>query len=573
MKATAKAVVLALVALFLAGCSNIPESTLPKVIRESPQNQAPVVSDPSPGLNPYGLVGEFVTKTGYADAARSYLTPEFADTWDGGGETIIENEPKTTPPSLPEGNQANEQVVILSGKQVGRLDAGRTFFAQVQPVEIRFKLTRNAEGQWRISDGPRNAVITRDGFTNSYRRVDLQFFDPNQRVLVPDPRFVPTEPRDGLEGRVVQLLLDGPSDSLRGAVRSQLDGLELRTNVVPEPDGAIRVNFGQMDKSAEDRKKVALQVVTTLYEVTTSTIRLDNQDRPLVAGQRDWNRGDFNAYENLTTPKPDLLGLSVTAGRVYSLRDGKPIDGPAGAGAYEVQSAAQSMDGTALAVVQRTPTGQVRLRVGTPEALPEVPGTDSGTLTRPTWLLSAGDDSPPSEVWTVKDGTFVLRVGRTPQNTWEVFSVDATELLRGGGTITQLRLSRDGVRVAAVVNGEVRIGTVVRTNDSVAIRSPLTLQGGTVSNVLGLDWIDRENIVVATGNPAMPVASLPIDGSTVTRYNTANLTLPVKAIAASPNRSTLVVDSLGLWMTPEASSTWLPHGHNQPPGSLPFYPG
>ncbi|MCG8916135.1 LpqB family beta-propeller domain-containing protein [Actinokineospora sp. PR83] len=573
MNRSPRLLVVLLVLACAAGCANIPESTPPRFVTELPQVASRVVDNPSPGLNPYGLVGEFVTKTGSSEAARAYLTPEASATWSGTRERIIiEDEPKTLPQSVPEGDRVNEQVVILTGRQIGRLDPRQAFFASVQPVEYQFTVARQADGQWRISKAPDFALITEAAFVASYRRVNLVFFDPGEKVLVPDLRFMAAEPRDSLESRVVDLLLEGPSDGLKGAVVSQLDGVGLRTNVVTDSDGAIKVNFASVDKTAEERGKLAAQVVTTLSEVTTNPIRLLSDDRALVATKQDWRASDISPYENLTTSKPDLLGLAVTGGRLVSLRDGKPVDGPAGSGAYDVVTAAQSLDGSALAVVQRTGSG-VRLRVGKVDGdLPEVGLSQAATLTRPTWLLSPGEGIAPNEVWTVQDGTIVTRVVRTVEGTWVGFPVEATELTRDG-TITQLRLSRDGVRVAAVVNGQVRVASVVRTNDAVAIRSPLTLQAGVVKQVVGLDWLDRQTLIAATEQASLPVASLPIDGFSLTQFNSANLTLPVTAVTAAPSRSTLVMDSLGLWSTQEANKVWLTHQHGQPPGSIPFYPG
>ncbi|WP_424189360.1 LpqB family beta-propeller domain-containing protein [Actinokineospora sp. G85] len=508
---------------------------MPRVVLESDEEKTPKVDDPTPDLNAYALVGEFVTKTGSSEAAKTYLAGAAAREWDSVAEpTIIANSPSTRPESVPTGD-ADVVVVLLEGATIGRLGPLQNYYASVQNAAYRFTVTRQPSGQWRITEAPDTVLITESAFATAYSRVNLQFFDPDESVLVPDPRFVPALPREGLEAKVVGLLLTGPSDSLKGAVANQLDGLVLRTNVLQEPDGAIKINFASVDKSTEERRKIIAQLVYTLSDVTTSPLRIQSEDRQLLPQQEDWRQIDLDPFEKLTTSRPDLVGQAVTHGRVVSLRDGRPISGPAGSGAYDIASAGLSLDGSTLAVVQRTSTGP-RLRVGPVDGdLPEISMTPARSLTRPTWLHSASENTPPNEVWTVQDGAIVNRVARGPEGGWDNYPVEATELTRGGGEITDLRLSRDGVRLVAVIDGQVRIAPIIRDRDGgVAVQSPLTIQGGVFNDVVSVDWLDRQTLIVATNDISKPVAALPIDGYSYTIYNSANLTLPVSAITAGP---------------------------------------
>ncbi len=565
-----------LCAVLLAGCANIPDRTLPKIVVDAPADAPRPIGLPAPGLDQFTLVQQFIYNAGTPDAARTYLTEEAKPGWKGSAEpTIIKDEFLTVPQSVQEGKTTvDEQVVVLTANAVGRLKADSSFVPGVHSVEFQVIVKRQA-GQWRIAEPPNAVLITETEFDASYRQVNLEFFDPELRVTVPDPRYVEVEPREGLYGRVVSLLLAGPSESLAGAVRSQLDGLQLSTNVIRESDGAIYVNLTRVvDANEDEKQRIAAQIVTSLREVTTSPIRLLSEGKPLIAGKQDWTASDVGSYDALATLKPDLLGLVVAGGKLISLRDGKPVEGPAGAGGYDIVTAAQSLDGSQLAVVQRLPGGGVRLRVGRSGTdLPEVSLPPTSTLTRPTWLFSGNADTGPTEVWTVQDSNLVTRVVRTADGKWKDFSVEASELTRNGGTITQLRLSRDGTRVAAVVNGEVKVAAVVRTNDNVTISAGRTIQGGVVTGVVGLDWLDRLTVIVATAQSDRPVVSIPIDGLTSTPYNRTNLTLPITAITAAPSRSVVVTDGSGMWSTQEAGKIWLAHQYGQGPTSRPFYPG
>ncbi|PPK69833.1 LpqB family beta-propeller domain-containing protein [Actinokineospora auranticolor] len=570
-----RCLVLLLALLSLASCANIPDRTPPRVVLDATAQRPRQIGKPPPGLDPYTLVQQFVRNAGYTDVASTYLTEEAAQHWGNTvTPTIIEDEFKTIPQSVQEnGSGGNRTVVVFTGTQVGTLSGDKSFSPGVQPLEYSVTLTRDQDNQWRISDPPPARLITESDFESSYRRVSLEFFDPDLRVLVPDLRYVEIEPRQNIYGQVVALLLAGPSDSLKGAVRSQLDGLALSTNVVQEPDGAILVNLAKVEnKQLEDRQRIAAQLVYSLREVTTSPLRLRSQGAPLVPDKADWTVGDVGSYDALTTLKSDLLGMVVVNGKLLSLRDGNPAEGPAGDGAYDIISAAQSLDGGQLAVVARTPTGP-RLRVGKANGeLPEVDLARATTLTRPTWRFAGSNEAVPTEVWTVQDGNLVVRVGRTSEGKWEDYPVEASELTRNG-PITQLRLSRDGARVAAVVNGSVVIASVVRANEAVTLSAPRTLQGGVVKDVVSIDWLDRLTVIVATGQSVRPVVSIPIDGLRYNPYNNTNLSPPVTAITAAPSRAVLVTDRLQMWSTQQPGKVWQRHQFGQPPGSVPFYPG
>ncbi|MGX7827788.1 LpqB family beta-propeller domain-containing protein [Actinokineospora sp. 24-640] len=564
---------------FLAGCATIPADTQPKVVLDNP-GEAPI-RGPKPDTDPFTLVQEFLNNAGNVRAAATYLTEDARKNWPAGDRpVIVENNP-TYRPDLgtdrppPDAGQNNRIAITLSTDVVGRLHTDGTFFPEVQERSDRLILQRQDDGQWRISQPPSDLLLTEANFVAAYRRVNLQFFDPEQRVLVPDPRWVEDQPREGLEGRVMDLLLNGPSAGLRGAVVSPLQDVKLLTNVVRDDDGAILINLANVtDKSPEDRDRMVAQIVNSLSSVTLSVLRLLDNGSALVPERQDWRSGDVGSYDVLATPKSDLVGLAVDNRRVISLRDGKPVEGPVGAGAYDLVSAAQSLDGGHLAAVERTP-GAVRLRVGPiNEDLPVVKlPTTATSLTRPTWTPGNSIEEPGGEVWTVVDGTLVVRAVRVAGGGWRVLPVDAAELTRDNGRITQLRLSRDGVRLAAVVGGQVQVAVIVRgEEDSVTIRAPRTLQLGTVRSVASVDWSERTVLVVATYLPAMPVVAIPVDGFNVIPYLATILTVPVTAVTAAPSRPVIVTDAAGMWFTGEPGKVWL----SQPFGSanaLPFYPG
>jgi hypothetical protein len=166
----------------------------------------------------------------------------------------------------------------------------------------------------------------------------------------------------------------------------------------------------------------------------------------------------------------------------------------------------------------------------------------------------------------------VTRLSRTKDNTWSNLPVDQGELAPYG-KITELRLSRDGVRVAVVAGGRLYVGAVARTDGgtTVKISAPKLLPA--VSNVVSVDWLDSNVVVAATNTPSGPVWRVPVDGVDAEAYSLQNLTLPLTSITSAPSRPVVVTDAVGQWFASATGQIWLPHPANQGPNARPFYPG
>ncbi|MBV8933226.1 MAG: GerMN domain-containing protein, partial [Kutzneria sp.] len=463
------------------------------------------------------------------------------------------------------------------------LDRDKSFIPEPEASEISIQLDKRADGQWRISTPPQGTFITLSKFTEIYRQVPLYFLDPQKRVLVPDPRYVAAQPTDQVPGRIIDLLLGGPSDGLQDAVTSALaPNTALRTGVVFADDGALQVNLTKPgDTSPGNVKLIVAQIVESLRTATNAKIRIQVEGAPLVTDHPDWQIGDLPAYDTITNPSSDLPGMVVVNSRVRQLDDGKPIRGPAGAGDYPVTSAAQSIDGTELALVGMATSTAAQLRVGEVNSSAALVDLAASSLTRPTWLSTSpggsGADTG-NEVWTVADGSKVIRVIKSANGDWVARTVNASAL-SPFGAITALRLSRDGVRAALVAGGRLVVASVVRVpgSDTVTIRAPRLLQPYGLSEVVGVDWLGADQLVVVTSAQAVPVVQVMVDGGPVgyNRYNLANLSPPMIAVTAAPGRPVIAVDADGMWTSSDIGSVWHPHAVAIGRGStaIPFYPG
>ncbi len=189
------------------------------------------------------------------DTARKYLTDKAQEAWRPGTGTVIFRRQVQPPVS-----QENRSSVLLSAEEVARVDPsglyqptnpGRTF-------DVKFQLTQ-VKGQWRIANLPNGLYISEFDFQRLYTPLNLYFFDPVQRVLVPDPVYVPSRP--GQLAAVIRTLLRGPSSLLGSAVVSYFPpDTKLVGDSVPIDGGVPQVRLNDAVLSATPQAREAAPV-------------------------------------------------------------------------------------------------------------------------------------------------------------------------------------------------------------------------------------------------------------------------------------------------------------------------
>lgn len=559
------------VAVFLAaGCATVPQSSDVVVVRSVPAAQPLAVPGPSPGTSPFRLVRDFIEatgnpRTGHA-AARAFLTRQAAADWnDGQSLTVIEDSPDT--PVTGPGAPGDTRSVVVRAATVGRLQRDGSFVPDSGELTRQLDVVRE-DGEWRIIDPRPGVLVESTAFQQNYRQVPIFFADPGRGALVPDVRWLAARPDATLAGRVLDLLLGGPSETLRDAVVSALPpDARLRSNVLVDPRGRTVIDLAGLGGLSEaDRRLVAAQLVSTLDGLVRSPLRLLADGQPLVAGKPEWTTTDIAPYTSATGPSPDVSGKVVHGGLLRDL-GGDPVAGPAGSGELQVLGAAQSSpNGEQLAAVVAGPDGRPQLRVGhTGQAMTWVP-LHAASMTRPTWRPSG------SEVWTVIDGTTVAGVALSETGEPTTYQVDAAELA-ALGPITDLRLSRDGIRVAAVVGGRLVVATVVSSEGVVRLGHPRELRQSNLPALASVDWARADLLTVASAGASPQVAEVSVDGAVYRSLSSTNLTAPLTSVAAAPGRKTVVADANGLWAYSESQEVWEPLLGGMGPGAAPIYPG
>jgi hypothetical protein len=342
----------------------------------------------------------------------------------------------------------------------------------------------------------------------------------------------------------------------------------LRTNAALDDGGALVVDLTRVgDLDEPGRRLLAAQVVLSLAEVSVARVRLQVDGIALLPDRPVLGRADVSDLSAEVQPGADVPALVATGGRLRGLgpvSGSAALPGPLGDGSYDVESAATTVDGRRLAAVARS-DGQHLLLVGGEAAGGAVDtGLTSTSMTRPTWTPDG------NEVWTVLGGEIVARVLVDDVGAPRSGRVNADELA-ALGPVQDLRISRDGMRVAAVVAGGLFTGAVTRSIDGeVAIRNIRSLRSADLGDVVAVDWRSTETLVVITDGT---VALVSVDGLSVQPLPVNNLTPPLAAVSSVASRPFLVTDQTGVWSFAGGDQDAWRQVLGGAPDGIPFYPG
>ena len=558
-----KALVILLAALVaLTGCANIPESTSPRVIGDlGGETAAPDKGlAPRRDTQPEVIVRDFLKANAVADgnyaASRKFLTPNA--NWQVPKQSVVVKDIDV----LPTERSANFMKATIRAQATGFLGADGTFEPAGQSITQNVQLVQ-VDGQWRVQglssvgDTPM-LVIDTEQFRTVYRRYLLYFPDPTGRTLVPDARWL-AGPRSKLASDLLMLLIRGPRATLADAVFNPFGTNAAVRGAVTNAQGdqrdpgvgfaGVRVDLTGLPRIEPDvARLIAGQVVWSLagadvqgpYVITVDGSPLDDKH------QSGWNPNDVasispNASSDLAVGLHGVLDGKFVKSTGSQVTD---VAGPLGA-SNSIRSIGLSGSGRQVAAVL---DAGARGGPGTALALAPYGGVPTqvltaGSMTRPSWTP---DDAG---VWTVLDGTRVVRV-RQDQTTGEVSTVDidAGEVAAAApGPITELRLSRDGVRVALVVGGRVLVGVVqTAPNGRIKIAHLASVVTDRELVASSVDWQTGDTIFIGRTTSDSPVLSVRYDSGEVTAVPSRNLSPPVYNVAVSTT-AVYATDSSGVW--------------------------
>ncbi|MDO3645469.1 MtrAB system accessory lipoprotein LpqB [Nocardia mangyaensis] len=537
--------------LVLTGCASLPESSAPQALGTI--NRAPTSAGPPPplsGRDPDLLVSDFLTAsadpTDRHAAARQYMTAETAGSWNDEASTTIVDRPDT----LRESRSADKASYVIRARKVGELASDGGYRATEGTLENKIEMSK-IDGEWRITSLPSGVVMDSNAFDTAYRRHVLYYVDPDSSLLVPDPRWV-SVPRAQLTERLITMLGQGPQSAIAPVVRNQLAPpvtvREPITKANNEPGevgigiGGVRIDFAGLGGLGQrERELVAAQVVMTLSgaDILGPYVLLaDGKPLDERYAANGWSVADLDQY-SASAPGQNRIGL-------HALRNGTLVqvtpDGivtPSGSfgEATNLQSVGISADGQFVAAVADTgradPEPARSLLIGNYGAR-AFPVAEGATIARPSWTPDGG------AAWTVLNGDQVIRAvtDRATGNV-SVQDVDTTALFEAFGStqpeISELAVSRTGVRAALIADGKVYVAVIERRPDGrYALTSPLPVALGLSTSAVSLSWATGDTLMVAREGNVDPVFTVSIDGSQFTPVTPQNLTPPVRVVTAAP---------------------------------------
>jgi hypothetical protein len=609
--------VLLLTAAAVTACSGVPGSSAAFDVTRIAEQVAPVAPDaPTPGQQPDQIVRGFIAASARPDldatsgtsfaAARQYLTPQAQALWRPAlmAVVVIGDGYRTS------SDPATPGLVTVSGPSPGTLDVDRSFHTETAAEYSRVIPLEQVDGEWRISEPPPELLLTSSEFSIPFRQRVLYFLDRTGTVVVPDVRHVVIgQTPANRANRLISMLIEGPSESLSGAVDSQFTAKsQLRSNPSVDPDGVLQIDLTGVDVSTPEAvRALAAQVVWTLSP-TSPRIGITVDGEPLDPAQPVYTINTVSSFD------PDRLAGTgqvasdpfyvTTDGMIAGLLDGVGVPGPLGNGGVVVRSAAKSSATGALAAVALDPAGGRQLLMS---------GSEQPDRADP--VLKAEEITPPSfthagdEAWVVQNGATKPELYRISTSGKASRERVGSDLLAGKGPVTGFALSPDGVRIAVVAGERLYIGVVAPADADSGAAGSLSTSGAAVPSpdpgadadvasaqspleitqlsllrpdlvhVGPVTFANSREITVAAATSQNSYRSLwdvSIDGFESRKITDQGIFGDIEALAIAPGEPALITFGGRVWQLEgsKADGQWQSPLPDQPflNGSSPFYP-
>ena len=465
-----KVLCLVLTAGLLCGCAAIPTNSdvhLGQTVTTDLTSQfirviaRPPVAGMSPDVLLQGFLDACADSSDDFRIARQYLSSGVSTNWNPSTGIQVYDSTKMQITAVGRDFQISaplDSAISSSGH--------RTVPPALSDVSAHFQVSKNENGEWRISQLPNGLLLTRGDVERGFRPVPVYFLNPTSELLVADTVLLPTS-SPGAATILVKNLLSGAPSDLAGGVRNAFPlGTKLTYGSVPVSAGVAQVDLSVdvLAASKLSRQEMSAQLIWTLtslpnvssVQITVSGQQLTVPGVPALQTVANWE--EFN-------PRPTDSGSrlhAVIGSQVVALSNGKP----------QVVAQIQSNVATSLSNAASSQSGKVFAGVlvdgkslvanfQTPNSLTVVMTGEA--LSEPTF------DS--------NDNILIADFGRGLR----VISADGmqhsipldTNLIGSANDVRGLVVAPDGVRVALVfANGAtdtLAVGSLIRTQDSLRI--------------------------------------------------------------------------------------------------------
>lgn len=485
--------------LLLAGCTGLPTSGPPNAgltIGEDEENVpfTPIAQGPEPGADPEQIVAGFLdasmTPANSWEIARQFLTEEFSHTWQPEAGVAIDSSAfkRQFDASVDADEEdATTAEVRVTLDQVASVSADGVYSAEKGTAKAPFRLVRAAGGEWRIAEARDGVTLDLDTFGQVYEKFALQYFDPSWTHLVPDVRWFPRRP--AMATSIVRTLISGqPSDWLAPAVRtafsSDIDMVGDAVTVDAAQVASVSLTRAALSASTTDLARMRTQLEQSLVGSGVTDVRLVVDGVPLEAGVVSLDEPIIDPGVLVLTG--ETFGTAAAGGEIA------PITG------LTAQIAKIGEPIAAIDVSTDALLASVQLRDGRVFAVSDgdsVGVDERGGLIAPTL-------DPFKLIWTVPARSpgevRVSRADAAPRTVAKAWP--------GAESISQMRVSSDGARVAAVVtsNGErrVEVASILRDADQTPLElGPPHEVGRLIGPAQGLSWVGADTVAVLSAAP------------------------------------------------------------------------
>jgi hypothetical protein len=579
-RGTAAVVVLLALALALSACATIPTSGpvhQGRDLAQEPDPQLPrsLGRAPEPGDGPEATVRGFLQSgVDFLDDhkyAREYLAPAVRFRWNPGKGTSIYDRSQGLSVVVEPGSAS----ALVTSTEVARIDQdGRYHRVPQQTVQRRFGLVRLG-GRWRINGLQGGLLLSSSDVNTAYRQLNLYFLAPTSHTVVPDPVLLPDVP--GLTTKLMIRLLQGPTQSLRGAVQTAFPlgtGLEVASVPVRGGLATVRLDATALRGDADARVGMSAQIVWTLRQLLDiERIRILGAGDDLVTSgvPREQPRSAWASFG------PDVLGSNAS---LYAVRDGRvgqisgsrftPVPGAAGTVRTNpdrtLRRPAVSLDGTRIAVTNAKATQLWVGQLATGAPLEPV------TL-EPGEIVSASSWDSSGDLWFIDRSS----------NQLQIYSKDLAHLTTvstpkiSAGPLQIVRVAREGTRIAlaAGIGAASRffLGSIVRgPNGGVEAIAGVHEVLPDVEGVRDIAWIDADTLVVVGNHANQAPIALRTDTDGLEVDDAIDPLRGIAAMTGAPTDSKLPLvasTDAGQLQQWDPSLGWQPLG----PGRDPVYPG
>lgn len=564
------------------GCVSIPESSSVHAGRAlGAQDERPLSRNAPDGPRPgagrkeiaAGYLAAMLAFPPAPEVVRKFLTPSAAAEWSPSDRLIVYTD--SDQPRVSE----KADSVVFNAQALGSLDDHGTW-STARPataaIKAGFTMSR-VNGEWRLRNPLPGSYVDQDYFLTYYGSFSLYYFDLAKKILTADPVHMLLG--DSLATTLVKDLLRGPTPDIAAAVSSSVPStttVDVGVSISPQGVAEVPLSDDILALSANDRRLFAAQLAWTLrplQEVKTIIVTVGGTRIDLGVGKQI-SIDDFSGYDpaGLASSR-QLYGLTSQGLVSVTDTDTVTVAGPIKEASRGARSAAVDPDGANAAVVSGDGTTVTVSALGAAATGASVWFRGGSSVLKPSWDIY-------QQLWLVDNRPDGARL--FVANDAGAREIDAPGIT--GKSVNSIAVSRDGVRLAAVVgrtgHRHLVISVINRdpqapTQVTLAKAQRVVTAGIPPQRVSSVSWFSPTSVAAlgdAAGGQPEP-SEFSIDGSLVTPFGGF---LPIKpnTLAAGPNieTPTVIGDARGQVFVQTPDSQWLQTGG---PAKIrdPFYPG